>query len=94
MKAIYTCIFFVLFLFIVVLYSKGSNSQASLYGSYSHLLQKITCSSPGNRLNEFTHYSFKVFGFFKGGWLAAKRVSRCHPFNPGGYDPVPEEFHF
>jgi len=28
-------------------------------------------------------------GFFKGSWLAVKRVSRCHPFNPGGYDPVP-----
>ena len=29
------------------------------------------------------------YGFFKGGWLAVKRVARCHPFNPGGYDPVP-----
>ena len=28
------------------------------------------------------------YGVAKGLWLAAKRMSRCHPFNPGGYDPV------
>jgi len=29
------------------------------------------------------------YGAAKGAWLALKRVLRCHPFRPGGYDPVP-----
>ncbi len=39
--------------------------------------------------SEYSIEAIKKYGVIKGGILSAKRVSRCHPLNPGGYDPVP-----
>lgn len=39
-----------------------------------------------------SHYGYQAVykhGLLKGGWMAIKRILRCNPFNPGGYDPVP-----
>lgn len=33
--------------------------------------------------------AFTKYGFFKGTFLTAKRLLKCHPFHPGGYDPLP-----
>ncbi|MDR2609902.1 MAG: membrane protein insertion efficiency factor YidD [Clostridiales Family XIII bacterium] len=32
--------------------------------------------------------ALEKYGFFKGSYLGIRRILRCHPFNPGGYDPL------
>ncbi|MEM6440394.1 MAG: membrane protein insertion efficiency factor YidD [Pseudomonadota bacterium] len=39
--------------------------------------------------SEYALEALRVHGAFKGGWLAIKRVSRCHPLGGSGFDPVP-----
>ena len=39
--------------------------------------------------SEYGVQALQKYGIFKGSWLTVKRIARCHPFNPGGYDPVP-----
>jgi putative membrane protein insertion efficiency factor len=39
--------------------------------------------------SEYTYQAVEKYGVLKGGWLGMKRIVRCNPFNPGGFDPVP-----
>lgn len=39
--------------------------------------------------SQYALEAVQKYGAAKGGWLAVRRLLRCHPFHEGGYDPVP-----
>jgi uncharacterized protein len=38
--------------------------------------------------SQYAILALEKYGFFKGSFLAIKRILKCHPFHPGGYDPI------
>ena len=49
----------------------------------SHCRFYPTCSS-------YAQDAIKEYGVIKGSWLAMRRISKCHPWHEGGFDPVPD----
>ena len=58
------------------------------------IYQKISSLTPPRcrfypTCSEYTKQAIIKYGILKGGYLSIKRILKCHPFHPGGYDPVP-----
>ena len=39
--------------------------------------------------SEYMYEAIQVYGVARGGWMGMKRIARCNPMTPGGFDPVP-----
>ena len=39
--------------------------------------------------SQYAYEAVAKYGVLRGGWMGVRRLLRCHPFTPGGYDPVP-----
>lgn len=60
-----------------------------IYQKFISPLKRTPCCIYTPTCSEYAIQAITKYGAFKGGFLAVKRILRCHPFHKGGYDPVP-----
>jgi len=59
-----------------------------LYRKYISPLMPPSCRFQPT-CSEYGYEAISIFGIIKGSALLLRRVLKCHPLNPGGYDPIP-----
>lgn len=58
-----------------------------IYQNISKLTPPVCRFTP--TCSEYTRQALIKYGVLKGLWLGIKRICKCHPLHPGGYDPLP-----
>ena len=72
--------------------SVGSRIASGVVRGYQLLLRPLlpaACRFQPS-CSEYAREALSGHGVIRGGWLALRRLARCHPWNPGGYDPPPD----
>ncbi|MDR1050433.1 MAG: membrane protein insertion efficiency factor YidD [Deltaproteobacteria bacterium] len=68
---------------------KGALGVVWFYRRFVSPLKPRTCRFHPT-CSDYAQEALARHGLFRGLWLSARRILRCHPFHPGGFDPVPE----
>ena len=65
----------------------------TLIHAYKHSLSLLIgpCCRFTPSCSTYAILSIRRFGVLRGSQYAAKRLIKCHPFHPGGYDPIPDK---